>query len=144
MDESPLDIVDYASVEDAVVLTKTFLQAGCKLRCRAKQFADERVPRRCRNESSEPQRRRSGSSIQEDTRTASWARDHSACGGRGAYPRRPAGILLDAIVEVGVVQGEQKYATVRTLGRTSSYYYEQLPEHSVVEPGNPLLSTGWM
>jgi hypothetical protein len=37
--------------------------------------------------------------------------------------------LLDAIIEVGVVQGEEKYATVRTLmAVTPSYYREQLPE----------------
>ena len=37
--------------------------------------------------------------------------------------------LLDAIIEVGVVQGEEKYASVRTLmAVTPSYYREQLPE----------------
>lgn len=37
--------------------------------------------------------------------------------------------LLDAIIEVGVVQGRQKYATVRTLmAVTPSYYREKLPE----------------
>ncbi len=37
--------------------------------------------------------------------------------------------LLDAIIEVGVVQGEEKYATVRTLmAVTPGYYNEQLPE----------------
>lgn len=37
--------------------------------------------------------------------------------------------LLDAIVEVGIVQGSEKYAAVRTmLAVTPSYYREQLPE----------------
>ncbi len=37
--------------------------------------------------------------------------------------------LLDAIVEVGVIQGVEKYATVRTLmAVTPGYYNEQLPE----------------
>ncbi|MFW6600442.1 protein DpdH [Propionibacteriaceae bacterium Y2011] len=37
--------------------------------------------------------------------------------------------LLDAIIEVGVVRGEEKYATVRTLmAVTPGYYNEQLPE----------------
>jgi hypothetical protein len=37
--------------------------------------------------------------------------------------------LLDAIVEVGVVQGEEKYATVRTmLAVTTGYYRELLPD----------------
>lgn len=37
--------------------------------------------------------------------------------------------LLDAIIEVGIVQGRQKYATVRTLmAVTPSYYREKLPE----------------
>lgn len=37
--------------------------------------------------------------------------------------------LLDAIIEVGVVRGEEKYASVRTLmAVTPSYYREQLPE----------------
>ncbi|MCZ4552240.1 protein DpdH [Gordonia rubripertincta] len=37
--------------------------------------------------------------------------------------------LLDAIIEVGVIRGEEKYATVRTLmAVTPSYYREQLPE----------------
>lgn len=37
--------------------------------------------------------------------------------------------LLDAIVEVGVVQGEERFATVRTMmAVTPSYYREQLPE----------------
>ena len=37
--------------------------------------------------------------------------------------------LLDAIVEPGVVQGEKKYATVRTMmAVTSGYYNESLPE----------------
>lgn len=37
--------------------------------------------------------------------------------------------LLDAIIEVGVVRGHEKYATVRTLmAVTPGYYTEQLPE----------------
>ncbi|EGD43976.1 hypothetical protein NBCG_01564 [Nocardioidaceae bacterium Broad-1] len=37
--------------------------------------------------------------------------------------------LLDAIIEVGVVQGEERFATVRTMmAVTPSYYREQLPE----------------
>lgn len=37
--------------------------------------------------------------------------------------------LLDAIVEVGVVQGEQRYATVRTMmAVTDGYYADSLPE----------------
>lgn len=37
--------------------------------------------------------------------------------------------LLDAIVEVGVVQGEERFATVRTMmAVTPRYYREQLPE----------------
>lgn len=37
--------------------------------------------------------------------------------------------LLDAIIEVGMVQGQRKYATVRTLmAVTPSYYREKLPE----------------
>ncbi|WP_375502626.1 protein DpdH [uncultured Jatrophihabitans sp.] len=37
--------------------------------------------------------------------------------------------LLDAIVEVGIVQGQEKYATVRTmLAVTSGYYRELLPD----------------
>ncbi len=37
--------------------------------------------------------------------------------------------LLDAVIEVGVIQGVERYATVRTLmAVTPSYYREQLPE----------------
>lgn len=49
--------------------------------------------------------------------------------------------LLDAIVEVSVVQGVEKYATVRTMmAVTPGYYYESLPEtfRRRSEPTSPL------
>ncbi|MGY1680617.1 protein DpdH [Geodermatophilus sp. SYSU D01176] len=49
--------------------------------------------------------------------------------------------LLDAIVEVGVVQGQEKYATVRTmLAVTSGYYRDLLPDtfRTRAEASSPL------
>jgi hypothetical protein len=49
--------------------------------------------------------------------------------------------LLDAIVEVGVVKGQERYATVRTMmAVTAGYYYESLPDtfRRRAEPTSPL------
>lgn len=130
VDELPLDIVDHASVEDAAAVTQRLfrrLVASTAMQGEAvrlmNEYLDVAVTKAANlNVGDLGQAFRKIRERLIGQEVILLVEDVALIQG----VRRD---LLDAIVEVGVVQGEQKYATVRTLlAVTPSYYYEQLPE----------------
>jgi hypothetical protein len=142
VDELPLDIVDYANVKDAAAATQklfTRLSSNAAMQAEAVRMLNELLDVAVTK----------AASLGVGDVSQAFKRIREKLVGEEivlliedvALIQGVRRDLLDAIVEVGVVQGRERYATVRTMmAVTAGYYYESLPDtfRRRAEPTSPL------
>lgn len=130
VDELPLDIVDYANLNDAAEVTRTIfrrLMSNAAMQSEAVRLLNELLDVAVTK----------AASLNVGDISQAFKKIRQKLVGQEivlliedvALIQGVRRDLLDAIVEVGVIQGVEKYATVRTMmAVTPGYYRESLPE----------------